>query len=741
MVDGFMMKIIIYCLLYILASCSGGSNSQIEKDGLFLNYSNQLLLADCEVSCTKGDFETEEYYNPDYGSQNFLDAINAAAAYSYLANNNKNWAGDNVNVAVIDTGVYMHDELLRNYSLLSHYDSIQDIDGHGTHVAGIIAAAKDNYGVHGVAPNAKIVSIALKGLCSDNCEDSNPIMIEYGTYNYDNYVIENDITVVNGSFGSSASNITKYQNMVDNGASNLVQVYAAGNDSNNNPNYPAIFADDTRIKGKMLAVVAYDVNNNSLAYFTNKCDAITRCIAAPGVNILSTSKEGNYAISSGTSMATPVVSGAVAVLQAAWPHLGGRDIVDIILSTGGNIDGTNIKLLNLEEAVKPLGVQRISLNFSDQDFLYDSLALNIPNHFAAAFDSKFLAFIDRAVFFDSFKRDYKANLQNKLNFIGSKHRIGNYFTNNINTQQINLMDKKLSFDLIYKERDKLDLIHSEFETDIENIAYSFNFNDYNFSLSSATKLSKAEINNNILSSVNLISASNLSNYYNNFIAENFSLAIKWQGNYNNLFNISFNKANSQQGNNLDIMDVSYARIFKNFTFNINYNLINETGSALGFSGDQAFDLIEEAKTNFYELSLIYEVGKNKFFSKYGLLKSNPKNNKDSFMKLKGRLELQNFNFGYLRDNKSYKFGIVMSRPWFFSDAEMELTLPVGLDENNNLIQETYRSELDNINKLDFEFFLAKEVNNYSYNVNFLIKEQSNSQAQYIGLVNYKINFN
>lgn len=341
-------------ILIILSSCSGGSSKEVVEN-LFPNYSNEILTIDCNDNCNEVDFETTEYFNPNSGAQNFLGAINASKAYKFLANNSKNWAGDNINVVVIDTGVFMHDDLLSNYSPLSHSDSLQDVDGHGTHVAGIIAASKNNYEMHGVAPNAKIISVALKGLCADDCDEENPILINYGINNYDDYVIATGASVVNGSIGFSFNFLDKFQNMANNGVYNLVQVYAAGNDGANKPDYPAYYADDSRVNGEIIAVVAYNVDSNNLAGFTNKCDSIERCIAALGVSIISTYNDNDYAFSNGTSMAAPVVSGAVAVIQSAWPNLVGKDIVDIILTSGSAITGTDIKLLDLEQAVQSIG--------------------------------------------------------------------------------------------------------------------------------------------------------------------------------------------------------------------------------------------------------------------------------------------------------------------------------------------------------------------------------------------------
>ena len=727
-------------ILIILSACSGGSTKEVVEN-LFPNYSTEILTIDCNDNCNEADFETTEYFNPIYGTQNFLGAINASKAYKFLANNSKNWAGDNINVAVIDTGVFMHDDLLPNYSPLSHSDSLQDVDGHGTHVAGIIAASKNNYEMHGVAPNAKIISVALNGLCVTDCDTENPTLINYGIDNYDDYVIATGASVVNGSFGSDFNYVDKFENMANNGVYNLVQVYAAGNDGANNPDYPAFYANDSRVNGEIIAVVAYDVNSNNLANFTNKCDSIERCIAAPGVDIISTYKDNNYASSRGTSMAAPVVSGAVAVIQSAWPNLVGKDIVDIILTTGGAIVGTDIKLLDLEQAVQPIGWENFSLDGVGNQFSYNSLNLNIPNNFSFAFDEKFSDFLDKAVYFDGFKRDYKANLYDKINFIGSGNRIENYFMNNVQVKKINFLDNNLSFDFLFKEKDRFEIYESEYESEINNISYNFKFYDYNFNLASSDKLNQSYLQQNIFSSLRLISNSNFANYYDNLIKDNLNFTFDLGENSKNLFEFSFNQADLQTGRDLNMLNISYARIFQDLILNLNYSILKENGSLLGFSGNQAFDLARESKSNIYELSLIYEIGKNQFFSKYGILETKVDINENSFIKFSDKLKLENFNFGYFRKNKNYKYGMVLSKPWSFQESEMIITLPVGIDKNNNIVQESYVVELDEINKYDIEFFIEKEFNNSNFMFNFLIKEQNKVNNQYMGIINYNLNLN
>lgn len=209
--------------------------------------------------------------------------------------------GTGVVVAVLDTGVDInHTDLKRN--LLQGYDFVnndsnpQDDHGHGTHVAGIIAAAKNGSGVQGNAYNTKILPVKVldekgEGLLSDVID---------GIY----YAINKNVDVISISFGADYHSSLMQQAIKSAYSKEIVLVASAGNDYGEKCLYPAAYVE-------VICVMATDKIDN-IADFSN----IGGELSAPGVDILSTYLQNKYALLSGTSMSTPFVSAAAALLMS-----------------------------------------------------------------------------------------------------------------------------------------------------------------------------------------------------------------------------------------------------------------------------------------------------------------------------------------------------------------------------------------------------------------------------------------
>lgn len=215
--------------------------------------------------------------------------------------------GNGVKVAVVDTGVdTTHPDLSANIAgganFVSTVRSYKDDNGHGTHVAGIIGASNNTIGVVGVAPEARIYAVKVLNKSGTGYISDIIAGLQWS--------VTNRMDVVNMSLGSNYPSAS-FESAI-NAASDagVIIVAAAGNDSSY-VDYPAAY-------DKTIAVSATD-KNNLLASFSSRGNQVD--VAAPGVSIYSTYKGSAYATMSGTSMATPHVSGVIALMLQRDPGM------------------------------------------------------------------------------------------------------------------------------------------------------------------------------------------------------------------------------------------------------------------------------------------------------------------------------------------------------------------------------------------------------------------------------------
>jgi subtilisin len=236
----------------------------------------------------------------------------------------ESFRGSGVKVAVIDTGIdYTHPDLAVNY--YGGYDFVNgDADpmddfGHGTHVAGTIAAADDNIGFIGVAPDASIY--ALKALDNNGCGWASDINAAI------DWAIMNEMDIVSMSLGGSTDFLSMRKLCWEAYDEGIVLVAASGNGYGGSVSYPAAYST-------VIAVSATSAIDNC-ASFSNIGEEIE--LSAPGVNIRSTALGGGYDSKSGTSMATPHVSGLAALLLSADSTLDSSEVRIILAATATDL--------------------------------------------------------------------------------------------------------------------------------------------------------------------------------------------------------------------------------------------------------------------------------------------------------------------------------------------------------------------------------------------------------------------
>ncbi|WP_233254440.1 S8 family peptidase [Salipaludibacillus keqinensis] len=244
-----------------------------------------------------------------------IDHINAPTVHSW---GNK---GTGVKVAVLDTGIATHEDLRISggVSYISSEPSYQDYNGHGTHVAGTVAALDNSYGVIGVAPSIDLYAVKVLDRNGGGSHSSIAKGIEWS--------VTNNMDIVNMSLGgpTGSSTLSQAANYANN--QGLLLIAAAGNTGTAGISYPARYSS-------VMAVGAVDSNNNRASFSTygNELE-----IMAPGVSVLSTYTSNRYVELNGTSMASPHVAGVAALVKSEYPWASNAQIRQRLTDTATSL--------------------------------------------------------------------------------------------------------------------------------------------------------------------------------------------------------------------------------------------------------------------------------------------------------------------------------------------------------------------------------------------------------------------
>lgn len=282
--------------------------------------------------------------------------------------------GKGIKIAVLDTGCDLsHPDLKdritggRNFTDDDNSDPnvFKDYNGHGTHVAGTIAAYENEAGVIGVAPEADL--LIVKVLNKDGSGQYEWII------NGIHYAIEQNADIISMSLGGPADVPELHDAIKAAVKKNILVVCAAGNegdgdDSTDEFAYPGCY-------NEVISVGAVNLERDS-SEFTNSHNEID--LVAPGEEILSTFLNGKYATLSGTSMAAPHVSGALALIKDLANKQFERKLSEPELYA------------QLIRRTVPLGN---SPKLEGNGLVY----LTVPEHLAGIFDQKFKSMVHNAI--------------------------------------------------------------------------------------------------------------------------------------------------------------------------------------------------------------------------------------------------------------------------------------------------------------------------------------------------------
>lgn len=303
----------------------------------------------------------------DWGQQ----IVDAQSAWT------QGYTGQGVIVAVIDSGVQRDHPQLKNQMFInsgevgtdlngrdkssngfdddlngyiddvSGYDfnlnsgTVTDGTGHGTHVSGIIGAQHSAGSIHGIAEGVKILPLDfMDNNGSGNISDAIRAM---------SYAAKMGAKVINASWGGAPCSQNLQKAIIDLGAQGILFVSAAGNSGENldtNPEYPAAYGLPTQV------TVGASTARDYMSTYSNFSYTLAN-LMAPGDSIISTYPISTTKSLSGTSMATPFVTGAAAILKGARPNASPSDIKNALLNSvdSGPFEVSSRGRLNIGKAL------------------------------------------------------------------------------------------------------------------------------------------------------------------------------------------------------------------------------------------------------------------------------------------------------------------------------------------------------------------------------------------------------
>ena len=337
------------------------------------------------------------------GNQWNNDMVNAPEVWA------QGYTGQGVTVAVIDSGVDIAHEDLRDNIWINPNEIagdgidndnngyIDDIhgwnfgvgqnnndvspgtddpgQGHGTHVAGTIAAANNSFGMTGVAHNANIMAIRMgdtEGGSYTNAGDLAQAI---------RYAVDNGTDVINLSLNGPDIDGSIRDALAYAASHDVIAVMSAGNNSHAAPDTPAYHATDYGI-----SVGAVD-RNGDLALFSNRAGTDSRMhhVMAPGQEVYSTLPNNTYAFSQGTSMAAPHVAGVVALMLSANPNLTHDQVREILTETAifktlnPATTGVPTTTVDLQQVEQSGGVNTLIGQFSGMESSWGDYNFTTPN--------------------------------------------------------------------------------------------------------------------------------------------------------------------------------------------------------------------------------------------------------------------------------------------------------------------------------------------------------------------------
>ncbi|QZP21562.1 MULTISPECIES: S8 family peptidase [Pseudomonas] len=305
-----------------------------------------LLLLGCVTppSPKPAEPDTQRFETLEYLAQKALPVVKASALYA------RGGTGQGVKVALIDSG--LNQDLPEFYGRVADpgYDFVRsqpgtlDIKGHGTQMAGILAANKNDQGIHGIAFNAQLIPMRFG-------DDKEPFYFDSEIARAWTLAHTKGARIFSNSWANpieaNTNEVPIYERLMGDSldvakklvAEGDVFVFSTGNEVKREPlAEPGLPALVPELEKGWIAVMALKSDGTAINLKSNYCGLAARwCIAVPGgdggAGLLTTNKDGSYGPTAGTSPAAALVSGALAALQSRFPEMTPQQVRDRLLST------------------------------------------------------------------------------------------------------------------------------------------------------------------------------------------------------------------------------------------------------------------------------------------------------------------------------------------------------------------------------------------------------------------------
>ncbi|SDB21538.1 S8 family peptidase [Pseudomonas sp. NFACC13-1] len=334
-----------------------------------LTITSASLLAGCLTVPEPPGVDPARFETPEYHAQQGLAVVKASALYA------RGGTGQDVVVALIDSGLNASLEEFEGRLGDPGFDHVEDrpgtVDriGHGTQMAGILAANKDDRGMHGIAFNARLIPFRFG-------DDNEPFFFDSEIARSWQSGFDKGARLFNNSWANAIPateiNEARYNQVMPDSlavarklvADGAVLVFPTGNELKREPlAEPGLPVALPELEKGWIAVVALKNDGSAINGKSNYCGvAAAWCIAVPGgdagaqAGLLTVGKDGRYVQTAGTSPAAALVSGALAALQSLHPQLSPQQIREHLLATANrtgiyaNSDAYGRGLMDLEAA-------------------------------------------------------------------------------------------------------------------------------------------------------------------------------------------------------------------------------------------------------------------------------------------------------------------------------------------------------------------------------------------------------